>query len=101
MDQTPIHKDLALDALRKYKSDFEKQYGVTKIGIFGSVARDEAKVDSDVDIVVEMQKPDLFYMVHIKETLENEFHRPVDIVHYRDKMNVYLKERIHSEAVYV
>jgi predicted nucleotidyltransferase len=101
MDKTLIHRDLALDALRKYKNDFEKQYGVTRIGIFGSVARDEAKDDSDVDIVVEMKKPDLFYMVHIKETLENEFHRPVDIVHYRDKMNVYLKERIHSEAVYV
>ncbi|HEX3048087.1 MAG TPA: nucleotidyltransferase domain-containing protein [Bacillota bacterium] len=101
MDKTLIHRDLALDALRKYKNDFEKQYGVTRIGIFGSVARDEAKDDSDVDVVVEMKKPDLFYMVHIKETLENEFNRPVDIVHYRDKMNRYLKERIHSEAVYV
>lgn len=101
MQQTLIHRDLALGALKKYKNDFEKQYGVTKIGIFGSVARDEAKADSDVDIVVEMKQPDLFYMVHMKEILENEFQRPVDIVHYRDKMNGYLKERIHSEAVYV
>ena len=101
MDQTLIHRDLVLDALKKYKSDFEKQYGVTRIGIFGSVARGEAKAGSDVDIVVEMKKPDLFYMVHMKETLENEFRRPVDIVHYRDKMNGYLKERIQAEAVYV
>jgi predicted nucleotidyltransferase len=101
MSQTIIHKDLALKMLKKYKNDFEKQYGVTRIGIFGSVARDEAKPDSDVDIVLEMKKPDLFYMVHIKDTLENEFQRPVDIVHYRNKMNEYLKERIHSEAVYV
>jgi predicted nucleotidyltransferase len=54
-----------------------------------------------VDIVVEMRKPDLFYMVHMKEMLENEFQRPVDIVHYRDKMNAFLKERINLEAVYV
>lgn len=101
MSQTLIHRDMALDTLKKYKDDFEKRYGVTRIGIFGSVARGEAKPDSDVDIVVEMEKPDLFYMVHIKETLENEFQRPVDIVHYRNKMSKYLKERIQSEALYV
>ena len=101
MSQKLIHRDLALDTLKKYKDDFEKRYGVTRIGIFGSVARGEAKPDSDVDIVVEMEKPDLFYMVHIKETLENEFQRPVDIVHYRNKMNKFLKERIQSEALYV
>ncbi len=100
-NKTIIHRDLALKTLKKYKNDFEKQYGVTRIGIFGSIARDEAKDESDVDIVVEMKKPDLFYMVHIKETLEYEFQRPVDIVHYRDKMNTFLKERINMEAVYV
>lgn len=100
MSETLIHRDLALNTLKKYKNDFEKQYGVTKIGIFGSVARGEAKSDSDIDIVVEMEKPDLFYMVHIKETLENEFQRPVDIVHYRNKMNDFLKKQIQSEAIY-
>jgi predicted nucleotidyltransferase len=101
MDKTIIHRDFALETLNKFKNDFEKRYGVTRIGIFGSIARDEAKDESDVDIVVEMKKPDLFYMVHIKETLEDEFQRPVDIVHYRDKMNTVLKERINMEAVYV
>ncbi len=94
-------RDLALDALKKYKNDFEQQYDVIRIGIFGSVARGEAQAGSDVDIVVEMKKPDLFYMVHMKEILENEFQRPVNIAHYRDKKNGYLKERIQSEAVYV
>ena len=101
VDNVLIHRDLVLESLKKHKRDFGKQYGVTEIGIFGSVARDEAKEDSDVDIVVKMKKPDLFYMVYMKETLENEFHRPVDIVHYRDKMNTFLKERINMEAVYV
>jgi uncharacterized protein len=101
MNQAEISKDLALKTLKKYKNDFGERYGVTRIGIFGSVARDEAKAESDIDVLVEMKKPDLFYMVHIKETLENEFQRPVDIVHYRDKMNGFLKERINTEAVYV
>jgi len=101
MKKIIIHRDLALEALRKHKNNFEIQYCVTKLGIFGSVARDEAKGDSDVDIVIEMKKPDLFFMVHIKETLENEFQSSVDIVHYRNEMNKFLKERILTEAIYV
>jgi len=56
---------------------------------------------SDIDIVVELNKPDLFYLVDIKQDLEEKFHRPVDIVRYRDRMNAFLKKRIDKEAVYV
>jgi len=40
-------------------------------------------------------------MVHIKEALEGECRTRVDIVHYREKMNAFLKNRIDQEAVYV
>jgi len=101
MNQEVIDRERALETLRRHKDEFEERYGVTRIGIFGSVARDEVKDESDIDVVVEMAKPDLFYMVHIKEILEKDFHRPVDIVHLRDKMNLVLKERINMEAIYV
>jgi hypothetical protein len=39
-------------------------------------------------------------MVHIKETLEKDFHRPVDVIRYRDTMNSYLKAHIDREACY-
>jgi len=39
---------------------FERDYGVKRIGVFGSFARNEADETSDVDIVVEMTEPDLF-----------------------------------------
>jgi predicted nucleotidyltransferase len=90
-----------LSELSLLKSEFEKKYGVTRIGIFGSVARNEMREDSDIDIVVEMSEPDLFTMVHIKETLENDFHRHIDLVHYRENMNAYLKKQIQAEALYV
>ncbi|TCL61852.1 hypothetical protein EDC14_103121 [Hydrogenispora ethanolica] len=100
MAQTELRRDSALAVLRKYKQDFQSRYGVTRIGFFGSVARDEADAESDVDVVVEMEKPDLFYMVHIQQTLAQEFQRPVDLVRFRDSMNSFLKERIRAEAVY-
>ena len=89
-----------LEILRKYSGDFRKCYGVTKIGVFGSVARDRATTASDVDIVVEMESSDLFYLVHIKEILESELHCAVDIVHYRSRMNTFLKNEINRGAVY-
>ena len=87
--------------LKERKALFEKKFGVSAIGVFGSFARGESGPESDVDVVVKMVKPDLFYMVHIKEELEIDYQAKVDIVHYRDKMNSFLKKRIDSEAVYV
>ena len=95
------NRETILRELRRIKPDLAKLYGVTKIGIFGSFARNEIREDSDVDVVVEMREPDLFYMVHIKETLEESFKMPVDVIRYREMMNSRLKARIDREAVYV
>jgi len=95
------NRETILKELRRIKPDLAKLYGVTKIGIFGSFARNEIREDSDVDVVVEMREPDLFYMVHIKETLEQSFKMPVDVIRYREMMNSRLKARIDREAVYV
>ena len=101
MKKNKLTLDDVLEILRKRKRDFEDAYGVTAIGVFGSFAREKAKQDSDIDVVVKMKKPDLFYMVHIKEKLEDDCRTKVDIVHYREKMNAFLKKRIDQEAVYV
>ena len=93
-------KSEILDVLRKYKAKNSEKYGITRLGVFGSVARDETHPGSDIDIVIGMKKPDLFYMVHIKEDLEKECHQKVDIIHYRDTMNPFLKKRIDRDAVY-
>jgi len=93
-------RDVVLRQLRNYAAEFERLYGVTRIGVFGSVARDESRNDSDIDVVVEMREPDLFYLVHIKETLEKDFQRSVDVIRYRKTMNKYLKARIDREARY-
>ena len=94
-------RDEVLEILRRHKSEFANRYGVTALGVFGSIARNDATEASDVDVVVEMTKPDLFYLVHIKEALEEEFNRPVDVVSYGERMNRFMKKRIDQEMVYV
>ncbi len=93
-------KDI-IKILRNYKKEFANQYNILAIGIFGSVARDEAGDESDVDIVVRISEPDFFILAGIKDDLEDRLNKSVDIVSYRDSMNPFLKRRIDSEAVYV
>jgi len=96
-----IQREAALEILRQFKSEFEEQYGITSLGLFGSVARMQSTENSDIDIVVCMKNPNLFRLVRVKEALEDAFHEHVDIVHYRERMNAFLKSRIDQEAIYV
>lgn len=90
-----------LSVLRKMKPVLREKYGVTHLGVFGSVARNEATAESDVDIVFEIEKPNLFTSIHTKDDLEAELNRRVDLIHYRERMNKHLKARVERDAVYV
>lgn len=94
-------RDDILAILRDFKQNSAEKYGILEIGIFGSIARDEAREDSDVDICIKTKTPDPFTLVHIKEEIESRVRKHVDIVRMREKMNPFLKERIEKEGVYV
>lgn len=90
-----------LETLAQFQQRRQDEFGIVRIGIFGSTARDTASDQSDVDVVVELNKPDLLQLVGIKQELEVLLDRPVDIIRYRKKMNRFLKQRIEEEAIYV
>jgi len=87
--------------LRVHKERFKKLYNLNRIGVFGSYARDEATPNSDIDIVVDLNKSTMFGLVAIKNDIEEYFKTHVDIVQIRDRMNSLLRERIEREAIYV
>lgn len=101
MEGSVLQRSHVLQVLRQIKPVLNEKYGVTQLGVFGSVARDQATARSDVDVVMEIEQPNLFTSVHIKEDLEEALNVPVDLVEYRPQMNAYLKARIEKEAVYV
>lgn len=86
--------------LTQYKEQASSKYGIKRIGIFGSVARGKQHEGSDVDVCVELNVPDVFSMVHIREELETLFGTPVDIVRLRDRMNPVLKKNIERDGIY-
>jgi predicted nucleotidyltransferase len=96
-----MNKDEILTNLQQYKERNSGGYLIRRIGIFGSVARGSSTIQSDVDIVVELERQDLFDLIGIKQDLEERLSCPVDIVSYRKKMNPFLKRRIDNEAIYV
>jgi len=96
-----MEKDEIIQALKNFIDLNRDRYEIIRLGVFGSAARDDMNEESDIDVVVELGKPDLFYLIGIKQDLEEKFRRPVDIVRYRDRMNAFLKKKIDKEAVYV
>jgi len=101
MNAKSLNRENILAELRHLKPDLTKRFGVSRLALFGSFVRGEAKDESDIDIVIELDKPGLLTMVHIKETLEEDFQRPVDVIRYRTTMDQFLKAGIDREAVNV
>ena len=94
-------RDEILRVLHEFKERSQDRYGISRLGLFGSGARDKMSENSDVDVVVEIAKPDMFALIGIKQDLEKGLNRPVDVVRYRDAMGAFLKDRIDREAIYV
>ena len=90
-----------IDFLRTQKDFFKREFRVKKIGIFGSCARGNIIGESDIDVVVELEKPDMFYMIGIKQTIEEAFGIKVDVVRFREKISKTLKHRIEQDVIYV
>lgn len=95
----PIDKTNILNYLKEHYSEFKNKYHVEQIGLFGSYARDEATENSDIDIFVKM-KPSLFDMVAIKEQIENDLDRKVDIVREHKNIKPIFLKMIQKDLIY-
>lgn len=96
-----MDRNNVVNIISQFKAKNIDRYGIKKIGIFGSLALNSVSPSSDIDIVVELEKPDMFCLIGIKQDLETLLNMPVDIVRYRKNMNKFLKQRIDTDAVYV
>jgi predicted nucleotidyltransferase len=74
-------------------------FGVARVSLFGSFARDEGKVDSDVDLLVEFDRPiGLFEFVRLQRQLGELVGHQVDLV-TPAALKPQLRDRILREAV--
>jgi uncharacterized protein len=81
--------------------EIRQRFGVRELAIFGSVARNEARADSDVDVLVEFaERPTFDNYMGLKLHLEELFAAGVDLA-IRSDLRPSLRPRIEQEAVRV
>lgn len=93
-----INRDTVLQKLEENR-DTIRGFGVKRLGLFGSCARGEATQSSDLDFVVELENETFDAYMDLKESLEELFHCPVDLV-LIDAIKPRLRENILGEAIY-
>ena len=89
-----------LTALTDLRPELVKRFSVKRIGVFGSMARDEHEAASDVDIVVDLAEPTFDHYMDLKFFLEEVLGREVDLL-MADAVKPRLKPTTLQETVYV
>lgn len=89
-----------LEKLRQHKPELQSKYPVSRIGVFGSYARREATVESDIDIAVEISEAMGLNFVAMANEIENLFGIKTDVVPKRSIKAEYL-HNVEKEIVYV
>ncbi|WAS04853.1 nucleotidyltransferase family protein [Gloeomargaritales cyanobacterium VI4D9] len=93
-----LSRQLVIQTLVNHKEQL-KRFAVSTLLLFGSVARDEAHPESDVDLLVEFEKPvGLFTFIELKEYLEEILHCPVDLG-TPQSLRPALKDAVLEEAI--
>lgn len=85
--------------VKQFKEEFAAKYGILRIGIFGSVARGEHRADSDLDVFVELEKPDFFTLFDIREKLETLCGCKIDLLRLRKGLRDLLLKRIEKDGI--
>ncbi len=94
-------KDELISTLASVKEELQQRFGIEKIALFGSYARDEATDNSDVDIVIlEIKEKNFLNRLNAIDFLENKLNQKVDMGYF-DSMKTFIKNRIRKDFIYV
>jgi predicted nucleotidyltransferase len=94
----PLNRDAVIQLLLPHKDEFAN-FHVSFLGLFGSVARNEASSESDVDLLVRFNRPvGLFHVIHLRKFLEKVLRHPVDLV-LEDALRHEFREQVMKEMI--
>ncbi|HPY61345.1 MAG TPA: nucleotidyltransferase family protein [Methanospirillum sp.] len=95
-------RDEVLSILKRESHDLKERFGVIKIGLFGSVVRNEAGDLSDLDLLIELDPESVTYKKYLdlEAYLQSLFPRKIEIV-TTDGVSPYILPYISREVVWV
>lgn len=98
-DLAHLHPDVLLEAAAPVLKALAAERGYARLAVFGSVARKQARPDSDIDLVVEAPKgASSFDFIDFKSLLERVLGREIDLIDYGG-LKPRLDDDIRREAV--
>ena len=93
-----MNRDEVLNVLRAHKETLAERFGVVDLALFGSIVRDQATDDSDVDILVRFDSPATSKRYFgVQFYIEDLLGRPVDLVTdkaLREEMRPYIEREM-------
>ncbi|MBI5242829.1 MAG: nucleotidyltransferase family protein [Elusimicrobia bacterium] len=101
-------RELVLQRLKQHLSRLKEKYGIQRIALYGSFARNAQTGKSDVDLLVELSRPLGFEFVELADDLEHVLRRKVDLATFetyrlskQDPRRRAIAENIEKDLVYV
>jgi len=96
-----MNRQQTLDLLTQLKPELVKRFGITRLALFGSTVRNEAREDSDIDIIVSFDGSATSKQYFgVQFLLEDELGQPIDLVTEK-ALRPELKLFIEKEAINV
>lgn len=86
--------------LQQLKPELSRRFHVQSLGLFGSVVRDDFSPSSDIDIIVDFNRPVGIEFIDLADYIEQHLQKKVDLVSRRGVKDKYFKA-IEREIVYV
>ncbi len=85
--------------LKKHRNEIITKYHVKRIGIFGSYAKGQQKEESDIDVLVEFQKPTFDNFMELSFFLEDLFGKEVDLLTPKS-LSPYMRPSVEKEVIW-
>jgi predicted nucleotidyltransferase len=96
-----MNKDEIILFLKENKPYIEQQFGVVRIGLFGSYVRGNAHEDSDIDIAVEMRDEHIFRnFFSLERYLKEHLKKEIDLG-IMETIKPLVRQRVLKEIIYV
>ena len=89
-----------IDKLKELKPELYKDFRVKKIGLFGSFSDESYSEESDIDLLVELEKPIGWKFLSLEIYLEKVFNRKVDLV-TKKALKSQLRDQILNQVKYI
>ena len=93
-------REQILDFLKQHKQEMYDSFGVTRIGLFGSYARGDARDDSDIDVAIELVSNTADSYFGLLHYLEDTFQKRVDLG-IESNIKPIIKPYVLKEIIYV